>query len=220
MTQLGHGFACCKTRRTGAANAIDISTSAPGYSYAVAIQDIKWLADWPVSCFHDPRRPDSSLWPSRCALPCVQYGQYDELYIEPYSFPGTSRKLCACGGGLLAPYSMAHNQSDGRAVATQLALLDWWDANVEEDLTSSRWRDPAWTAQGAWLGGSSLRDATWDLGASYCSWPFVECTTSCLTSYSLAALDFRNASLYVPQLNFSAFEDRLTEDERQDVWYM
>ncbi len=32
--------------------------------------------------------------------------------------------------------------------------------------------------------------------------------------------DWRNATLYIDQLDFSAFEQQLTVQERKDVWYM
>ena len=38
---------------------------------------------------------------------------------------------------------------------------------------------PTSVMQGMWLGGTDLRDATWNFTTSYCSWPFIECTSSC-----------------------------------------
>jgi hypothetical protein len=195
-------------------------TTAPSAQlYVAELANIKWNSTWEVDCLPDSRRSDDAPWPARCALPCVQYSMYDEVYLDGAYF-ASPRTFCPCNGLTNEPYQMPFDVNVPRAVATRQALFDWWDSNIEPDHTSSRWTDAAWTAQGAWLGGSSLRDATWLEGSSYCSWPFLECTADCSSTHALGALDFRNASLYIPQLDFSAFATQLSEAERQDVWYL
>ncbi|KAG2485249.1 hypothetical protein HYH03_016035 [Edaphochlamys debaryana] len=214
------------TQSAAAGSAVDVAVTSSDSTgatsaqvFAEALSGLKWTVPWEVQCLQDPRRTDDTYWPSRCLLPCVQYSYYDEVYIDPSVFP-SPRAFCPCGGGSLAPWSLPHDPGHARAAATQQALLQWWDLNVYQDATSGRWTDPAWTAQGAWLGGGSLREATWAEGSSYCSWPFVECAAGCESSHALTALDLRNASLYIWQLDFSPFEAALSEAERADVWYI
>lgn len=181
-----------------------------------------WNGGWALDCnpYNDPF--GDTVWPPRCKLPCVQYGMLDEPYFaDGLPTYGTPRQLCPCGGGAMPPWSQPFNWDIPRAAVTMLALSAWWDYNVINDLTESRWTHPDWSSQGKWLGGRTLRDAMWqtDGSSSYCSWPFLECAADCETSQALTAIDLRNASLYIGQLRFDMFYD-LSEAERSDIWYM
>ncbi len=185
------------------------------------MDDFQYSSDYSMTCLSDVRRGKGASWPPRCAVPCVQYNLLDEPYFDTDVFPGATRVACPCGLGLTQPYTIPYAPSNARAVATQNALLDWWDVNIHEAAHRAAWTNASWTAQGGWLGGTSLRDATWDpYGSSYCSWPFLECGLACQSDHALQGMDFRNASLYVPQLDFTPFSNWLTEAQRRDVWYM
>ncbi|GLC74061.1 hypothetical protein PLESTF_001455700 [Pleodorina starrii] len=211
----------------GAGNAIDITQTMPGRVYLDLV--LKWdeitnpRLDAFVRCYEDPRRPkQATLFPGRCFWPCLQYDMYDELYFNGPGVNGSigSRQLCPCKYNRPRPYDMKYPvPMPRRAAVTQQALLDWWDTNINEGLSTSRWKAPKWSWQN-WLGGDNMRDSLWHPdGSSYCSWPGIECAAGCESTHALAALDFRNSTLYIPQLNFQPFR-ALSEAERRDVWYI
>ncbi len=210
-----------------AATAINTATIADqscsaANQYDLFISGLQYGAPWLLNCNGNNDPSTTTAWPQRCLLPCVQYGVYDEPYYSTPVLPTYSspKALCPCGAGLLEPWTLPHDAGNARANGTMSSLLAWWDANVHASHTTSRWTDAQWTSQAAWMGGSSLRDATWRMEASYCSWPFLECKSDCATSHALSALDLRNASLYIPQLDFSAMASGMSQEQRSDIWYM
>lgn len=218
------------------------ATDAPSaIAYIGALLDVLWNVPWQPNCINDTRRSYDAPWPSRCALPAVQYGYYDETYIDATVYSGNSLRpfysTCRYPASsdpyaFLEPYSMPWVDDFGIYQPVLDGFDMWWGFTVNTVDSNLKWIDPAWTAQGAWLGGQDFRDAVWNFGTHYCSWPFVECS-SC-ENYDIAdpydpdkiangivpavitALDFRNASLYIYYLDFGMFP----AGSLDNVWYL
>lgn len=60
---------------------------------------------------------DTTGFPPRCKIPCVQYAVYDEPYhIGNATGAGTAaRELCPCGSRLATPHSIARDYTSARA---------------------------------------------------------------------------------------------------------